>query len=65
MEDGTYVLRDSPGLGLRVDEEEVAASSHLLPHPLSAGPHVRPERAGHRLHGGEAGQEAGVTVLNA
>ncbi|MFD1146512.1 mandelate racemase/muconate lactonizing enzyme family protein [Saccharothrix hoggarensis] len=49
VEDGAFVLGDSPGLGLRVDEEAVAAS-HLRPTaPAPGSPHVRPERAGHRL----------------
>lgn len=50
IEDGAYVLGDSPGLGLRLDEEAIAASSSLIPHPTSGGAHIRPERAGHRLH---------------
>ncbi|MFC3897895.1 mandelate racemase/muconate lactonizing enzyme family protein [Lentzea rhizosphaerae] len=50
VEGGAYVLGDTPGLGLRVDEEAVAAAKHLLPHPLSGGSHIRPDRAGHRLH---------------
>ncbi len=50
VEDGAYVLGDSPGLGVRIDEETIAASAHLLPHPASGGSHIRPERAGHRLH---------------
>ena len=48
IEDGAFVLGDSPGLGLRVDEEAVTASRRLAV-PLSEGPHIRPERAGHRL----------------
>ncbi|WP_439658392.1 mandelate racemase/muconate lactonizing enzyme family protein [Lentzea sp. HUAS TT2] len=55
VEDGAYVLGDGPGLGLRLDEEAIAASSHLLPHPVAAGTHVRPERAGRRLHSVEPG----------
>lgn len=50
VEGGAYVLGDTPGLGLRVDEEAVLAARHLLPHPLSGGSHIRPDRAGHRLH---------------
>ncbi|MEU4745463.1 mandelate racemase/muconate lactonizing enzyme family protein [Actinosynnema sp. NPDC023658] len=49
IEDGGFVLGDSPGLGIRVDEEAIAASAPALPAPTSEGPHVRPERAGHRL----------------
>ncbi|MFD9738196.1 mandelate racemase/muconate lactonizing enzyme family protein [Umezawaea sp. NPDC059074] len=62
VEDGAFVLGDSPGLGLRVDEETIAASAHLLPHPMSGGAHIRPERAGHRLLPAGVDEEA---VLNA
>ena len=63
VEDGAYVLGDSPGLGVRLDEQTIAASSHLLPHPSAGGTHIRPERAGRRLHAVEAGEES--PVLNA
>ncbi|GAA1287198.1 mandelate racemase/muconate lactonizing enzyme family protein [Saccharothrix xinjiangensis] len=49
VEDGAFVLGDSPGLGIRVDEEAVAASHRRLAVPATEGPHVRPERAGQRL----------------
>ena len=49
VEDGAFVLGDSPGVGLRVDEQAVAASRRGLAAPVPEGPHVRPERAGHRL----------------
>ncbi|MFD5824348.1 mandelate racemase/muconate lactonizing enzyme family protein [Lentzea sp. NPDC060358] len=55
VENGAFVLGDSPGLGVRVDEEAVAVSSHLLPDPLAGGAHIRPERAGRRLHAVETG----------
>lgn len=55
VEDGAYVLGDSPGLGVRVDEEAVALASHLLPDPLAGGAHIRPERAGRRLHAVDTG----------
>ena len=58
VEDGAFVLGDRPGLGLRVDEEAIAASAHLLPHPTAGGAHIRPERAGHRLHPAEVGGRA-------
>jgi L-alanine-DL-glutamate epimerase-like enolase superfamily enzyme len=49
VEDGAFVLGDSAGLGIRVDEEAITARAHL-PHTATfQGPHVRPERAGHRL----------------
>ena len=65
VEGGAYVLGDSPGLGVRIDEETIAASSHLLPDPLAGGSHIRPERAGRRLHAIEAGSEPENAVLNA
>jgi hypothetical protein len=52
IEDGRYVLGDSPGLGIQVDEAAIAAiDAHawLSGTELSAGPHVRPENAGRRL----------------
>jgi L-alanine-DL-glutamate epimerase-like enolase superfamily enzyme len=52
IEDGGYVLGDSPGLGVRVDEAAIAAiGAHawLSGTELSEGPHVRPEHAGRRL----------------
>ncbi|MGZ3144890.1 mandelate racemase/muconate lactonizing enzyme family protein [Lentzea chajnantorensis] len=63
--DGAYVLGETPGLGLRVDEERIAAAGDLLPAALSGGPHIRPERAGHRLHAVEVGQDVESPVLNA
>jgi L-alanine-DL-glutamate epimerase-like enolase superfamily enzyme len=65
VEDGAFILSGSPGLGVRVDEEAIAASSHLLPHPKSGGAHIRPERAGHRLHPVGIDRDAASTVLNA
>jgi L-alanine-DL-glutamate epimerase-like enolase superfamily enzyme len=52
IEDGGYVLGDSPGLGVRVDETAIAAigaGPWLSSAELSHGPHVRPEHAGRRL----------------
>jgi len=46
---GAFVLGDSPGLGILVDTEAIAA---LAPQPAcrtADGPHVRPEDAGRRL----------------
>ncbi|NUT36912.1 MAG: mandelate racemase/muconate lactonizing enzyme family protein [Hamadaea sp.] len=48
IEDGAFILGESPGLGVRLDEEAIAALGHR-PEISSTGPHVRPERAGHRL----------------
>jgi L-alanine-DL-glutamate epimerase-like enolase superfamily enzyme len=64
VEDGAFILGDGPGLGLRVDEVAIAASSHLLPHPMSGGAHIRPERAGHRLLPVKVHREAAHAVLN-
>jgi L-alanine-DL-glutamate epimerase-like enolase superfamily enzyme len=52
IEDGGYILGDSPGLGIRVDEAAIAAMSGngwLSKVDVSRGPHVRPEHAGRRL----------------
>ncbi|WP_051773198.1 mandelate racemase/muconate lactonizing enzyme family protein [Saccharothrix sp. NRRL B-16314] len=49
VEDGSFVLGDSPGLGVRVDEEAIVAAGRRLALPATEGPHVRPERAGQRL----------------
>src|SRR3954454_8658561 len=52
VEGGRYVLGDSPGLGVRVDEAVIAdIGARALPSrtELSQGPHVRPEHAGRRL----------------
>jgi len=46
IEDGAFVLGDSPGLGVKVDENAIAATA-LRAHALSGeGPDVRPELAG-------------------
>jgi L-alanine-DL-glutamate epimerase-like enolase superfamily enzyme len=52
IEDGGYVLGDSPGLGIRVDESLIAAagtSAWPTDIDVSRGPHVRPAHAGRRL----------------
>jgi L-alanine-DL-glutamate epimerase-like enolase superfamily enzyme len=52
IEEGAYVLGDSPGLGIRVDETAIAAMRadvRLSSVDVSRGPHVRPEHAGRRL----------------
>jgi L-alanine-DL-glutamate epimerase-like enolase superfamily enzyme len=49
IEDGGFVLGDSPGLGIRIDEEAVMACTRRPATPLFDGPSVRPELAGHRL----------------
>lgn len=49
VEDGAYVLGEGPGLGIRLDEDAIVAARRRLPDPMADGPHIRPERAGHRL----------------
>jgi hypothetical protein len=48
IEDGAFVLGHSPGLGIQLDEELIAASRRR-PTATPEGPHVRPEGAGRRL----------------
>jgi L-alanine-DL-glutamate epimerase-like enolase superfamily enzyme len=47
--DGGIVLGDRPGLGIRIDEEQIDTVRATEPAAATAGPHVRPERAGLRL----------------
>jgi len=49
IEDGGYVLGDSPGLGIRVDEPAIGAGPPPASIDLSDGPHIRPADAGRRL----------------
>lgn len=49
VEDGHFVLGDSPGLGVSVDEDAIALVVAPDGIPLRTGPHIRPERAGRRL----------------
>ncbi|MFC9692300.1 mandelate racemase/muconate lactonizing enzyme family protein [Kribbella sp. NPDC056951] len=65
VEDGAYVLGDSPGLGIRLDEKAIAAARHRIPDPTSAGSHLRPERAGRRLLPSDPGEESNNAPLNA
>ncbi|MEU7826754.1 mandelate racemase/muconate lactonizing enzyme family protein [Catellatospora sp. NPDC049133] len=49
IEDGSFVLGDTPGLGISMDEAAIAACA-LQPATVSFdGPGVRPEQAGRRL----------------
>ena len=48
VEDGAFVLGDSPGLGITLDEVAIAAVDRL-DGTRATGPHVRPARAGQRL----------------
>jgi L-alanine-DL-glutamate epimerase-like enolase superfamily enzyme len=49
VEDGAFVLGDSPGLGIRIDEDAIKALDGRAPAHTVSGPHIRPLRAGHRL----------------
>jgi L-alanine-DL-glutamate epimerase-like enolase superfamily enzyme len=55
LEDGAFVLGDSPGLGIEVDEAAISACQSRPATRSSDGPGVRPERAGHRLFPVSAG----------
>jgi len=48
VEDGAFLLGDSAGLGIRIDEEAIT-SAYRRAAPAPDGPHVRPERAGRQL----------------
>ena len=49
VEDGAFILGDTPGLGIRVDEQLIKALGRGAQTRAVDGPHVRPERAGQRL----------------
>jgi L-alanine-DL-glutamate epimerase-like enolase superfamily enzyme len=53
VEDGAFILGDAPGLGIQVDEREIAARVGHRDVPMPGGPGIRPERAGQRLLGSE------------
>ncbi|MBX7267651.1 mandelate racemase/muconate lactonizing enzyme family protein [Micromonospora sp. Llam7] len=55
VEDGVFVLGDSPGLGVRIDEEAIRAASRRPEARTADGPNIRPERAGRRLLAGADG----------
>ncbi|GAB3654343.1 mandelate racemase/muconate lactonizing enzyme family protein [Glycomyces tarimensis] len=48
IEDGAFVLGDTPGLGIKVDESAIAVVSPPTG-PRPEGPNIRPEHAGQRL----------------
>jgi L-alanine-DL-glutamate epimerase-like enolase superfamily enzyme len=50
LSDGGIVLGDSPGLGITVDVDAIATIHATEGWKIPAGPHVRPKRAGLRLH---------------
>lgn len=47
--DGGIILGDQPGLGISVSEELIASVQQTDGWRITAGPHVRPERAGLRM----------------
>jgi L-alanine-DL-glutamate epimerase-like enolase superfamily enzyme len=49
VEDGAFVLGDSAGLGIQVDEDAITEGGGRQRTLRSGGPNVRPERAGQRL----------------
>lgn len=49
VEDGRFILGDSPGLGVAVDEEAISAIEAPSSVPPRTGPHIRPADAGRRL----------------
>ncbi|MBQ1016652.1 mandelate racemase/muconate lactonizing enzyme family protein [Micromonospora sp. D93] len=55
VEDGAFILGDSPGLGVRVDEERIRAANRRPQAHTADSPNVRPERAGRRLLAGVDG----------
>jgi L-alanine-DL-glutamate epimerase-like enolase superfamily enzyme len=49
VDDGAFVLGDSPGLGIRIDEDAINALDGRARGHVVSGPHIRPPQAGHRL----------------
>jgi L-alanine-DL-glutamate epimerase-like enolase superfamily enzyme len=49
VEDGQFVLGDSPGLGVTVDEVAIALIEGPSSVPFRTGPHIRPAKAGSML----------------
>jgi L-alanine-DL-glutamate epimerase-like enolase superfamily enzyme len=49
VEGGQFVLGDEPGIGIRIDEATIAASTPQPGRTSPPGPHVRPANAGCRL----------------
>lgn len=66
VEDGAFILGDSAGLGIRIDEDAIISVYQWIA-SAPDGPHVRPERAGRQLlavtnRGGAAPQPHPVDV---
>ncbi|MEV0624762.1 mandelate racemase/muconate lactonizing enzyme family protein [Nonomuraea wenchangensis] len=49
VEDGAFVLGDSPGLGITIDEYAINAYTRRPDVRAADGPHIRPEHAGRQL----------------
>jgi L-alanine-DL-glutamate epimerase-like enolase superfamily enzyme len=49
VENGEFVLGDSAGLGIRIDEDVIRAAARRPDAPANDSPNVRPESAGRRL----------------
>ncbi|WP_432933154.1 mandelate racemase/muconate lactonizing enzyme family protein [Microbispora sp. CA-135349] len=49
VEDGAFILGDSPGLGITIDEHAMKGVTRRPDDGAAAGPGVRPEHAGRRL----------------
>ncbi|WP_410590433.1 mandelate racemase/muconate lactonizing enzyme family protein [Amycolatopsis sp. lyj-23] len=47
--DGAYILADTPGLGIALDEAAIKAAGDRVPDPSAGGSHIRPDRAGFHL----------------
>ncbi|MGB3438628.1 MAG: mandelate racemase/muconate lactonizing enzyme family protein [Actinophytocola sp.] len=50
VEAGEFILGDSAGIGIRIDEDLIRAATHRPGALAAAGPNVRPASAGRRLH---------------
>ena len=49
IEDGAFILGDSPGLGIKIDENAIASYPRRPHTDAGDGPNVRPDRAGRQL----------------
>ncbi|MGW5266942.1 mandelate racemase/muconate lactonizing enzyme family protein [Microbispora sp. NPDC004025] len=49
VEDGAFILGDSPGLGITIDEQAMKGAAGRPDTSAAKGPGVRPEQAGRRL----------------
>jgi L-alanine-DL-glutamate epimerase-like enolase superfamily enzyme len=49
VENGQFILGDSAGLGIRIDEDVIRAAARRPGAPANGSPNVRPESAGRRL----------------